>query len=156
MVQPVYLEGRFSLFFFRYSLWLLLIRMLLVCHGRPAIRCFISLGTEALVPSLTPIFERTFTSITPLNNNLFRKLMQTFMEKAQALITLIVILAVEVRDDINKPLKSQNSNLYYSDLYLEYYYFYQQYKNYLKIAGSLGYKYVYFATRFLKGYILNW
>ncbi len=81
--------------------------------------------------------------------------MQTFMERVQALAASAVS-DVEARNNIDRLLKSQNPNLYYSNLHIEYYYFCQQCENYFEIAGLLSHKHVPFATRFLKNRILNW
>lgn len=42
--------------------------------------------------------------------------------------------------------------MYYDNLYIECYYFYQQYEDNYVIAGSLDYKYVSFIISFLKEY----
>lgn len=45
--------------------------------------------------------------MTLQNNNFFQKFIQTFMERAKVLAAL----ATKVRNNIDRPLKSQNSNL---------------------------------------------
>ncbi len=44
------------------------------------------------------------------------------METSQA-PSVLAALAVEIRDDSNRPFKPQNPDLYYSHLHIEYYYF---------------------------------
>ncbi len=63
--------------------------------------------------------------------------------------------AAEARDDTNRPLKPQNPDLYYGNLYMECYYFCQQCEDHLEVVGSLGHKRVLFTTGFLKDRILN-
>ncbi len=80
--------------------------------------------------------------------------MRTFIERVQALAALVA-LAVEAKNDTNRPLKTWNPDLYYSHLYIECYYFYQQCEDHFEVAGSLGHKHVPFAAIFLKDHILN-
>ncbi len=82
--------------------------------------------------------------------------MQTFIEKTQALVPSTAPAPdVEARDNIDRPLKPRNPNLYYGNLHTEYYYFCQQCEDYFKVAGLLGHKRVSFAVGFLKDRILN-
>ena len=76
------------------------------------------------------------------------------MKKAQTLAALATLVA-KARKDTNRPFKPWNLNLYYGHLYMEYYYFCQQCKDYFKVAGLLSYKRVLFIASFLKDYILN-
>ncbi len=62
---------------------------------------------------------------------------------------------VEVKDNINRFLKSRNPNLYYGNLHMEYYYFCQQCEDYFEIIELLGHKRILFAVGFLKDHILN-
>ncbi len=62
---------------------------------------------------------------------------------------------IEARDNTNRPLKPRNPDLYYGNLHMECYYFCQQCEDHFEVAGSLGYKYIPFATGFLKNHILN-
>ncbi len=77
------------------------------------------------------------------------------MERAQA-PSILAALDVEASDDTNKSLKPQNLNLYYGNLHIAFYYFYQQSDNHFVVARLLSYKRISFATRFLKDYILYW
>ncbi len=82
--------------------------------------------------------------------------MQSFIEKTQAPAAPAALAPdVEARDETDRPLKSRNPNLYYDNLHMECYYFYQQCEDYFKVAGSLGYKRILFAAGFLKDRILN-
>lgn len=56
-----------------------------------------------------------------LANDLFQELIQTFMEIAQALIAPAP--TARARDNTSRFFKLWNPNLYYSNLYMEYYYF---------------------------------
>ncbi len=79
------------------------------------------------------------------------------MEKTQASTAPVAPAPdVEARNNTNKPLKSWNPNLYYSNLHIECYYFCQQCKDHFEVAESLGHKHVSFAPGFLKNCILNW
>ncbi len=79
------------------------------------------------------------------------------MERTQALaVPAAPAPDVETRDNTDRPLKPRNPNLYYGNLYMECYYFSQQYKDYFEFAKSLGHKRVPFVARFLKDRILNW
>ncbi len=124
--------------------------------GKPAIRRAApgsaSPGPE---PALPPAPALTPTS----NNNLFQEFMQTCIEKvrnqASAALAAPAASATEARDDTDRLLKPRNPNLYYGHLYMECYYFCQQWEEYFEIMRSLGHKRVPFATSFLKDYILN-
>lgn len=52
-------------------------------------------------------------------------------------------------------LKARNPVLYYGNLHIEYYYFYQQCKNHFEIVEAKDYKFVSFTVTFLKDRILN-
>ncbi len=116
--------------------------------GRPAI----GLPTPSPVPAPAP------TPMAP-PNDLFQEFMRTFIEKTQAPTALVAPAApapdVEARDNTDRPLKSRNPDLYYSNLHMEYYYFCQQCEDHFEVAGSLGHKRVPFAAGFLKDRILN-
>ncbi len=114
-------------------------------RGRPALRRF-ALGPTSWGPEPAP-------SLVP-NNNFFKELMQTFIERAQALAAQAAP-GVEVKDNTNRPLKPRNPDLYYSHFHMECYYFYQQCENYFEITGSLGHKRVPFTASSLKDHILN-
>ncbi len=82
--------------------------------------------------------------------------MRTFIEKTQAPTAPAAPAPdAEARDDTDRPLKPHNPDLYYGNSHMECYYFCQQYEDYFKVAGSLGYKCVPFAAGFLKDRILN-
>lgn len=79
------------------------------------------------------------------------------MEKTQApaaLVALASTLAAKARNDLDRPLKPQNPNLYYGHSSMKCYYFYQESENYFKIARSLDHKFIFLATDFLKDRIL--
>ena len=96
--------------------------MPLVCHRRLVIRLF-ALGLEALVPGFISV--STLIPIAVPNNNLFLEFMRTFIKKAQVLAATIArALDVKTIDNTNKHLKSRNLDLYYSNLLMDYYYFY--------------------------------
>ncbi len=79
------------------------------------------------------------------------------MERAQApTAPTASTLDVKARDDIDRPLKPRNPDLYYGNLYIECYYFCQQCKNYVKVARSLSHNRIPFTVGFLKNRILNW
>ena len=81
--------------------------------------------------------------------------MRTYIQKIQDQAPVAPLLSVKARDNFDRSLKSRNFDFYYSHMYMECYYFCQQYKDYFEIAGSQGYKRVFFATGFLKDCILN-
>ncbi len=77
------------------------------------------------------------------------------MERAQA-PAFPAVPDIEAKDNPEGLLKSQNpDDLYYSNLHMECYYFYQQCKDHFKFARSLGHKQIPFAIRFLKDHMLN-
>ncbi len=82
--------------------------------------------------------------------------MRTCIKKVrdQALATPAGPVA-EARDDIDRPLKPWNLDLYYPNLHIKCYYFCQQCEDYFEVVGSLGHKRIPFATGFLKDCILN-
>ncbi len=116
-------------------------------------------ANRRLTPSLELASATTLTFVALPNNNFFHEFIWTFIEKAQALVASAAQVAlapeVEARDNIKRPLKPRNPNLYYGHLYMECYYFCQQYKNYFTVVRLLGYKRILFATSFLKNLILN-
>ena len=63
------------------------------------------------------------------------------MEKTQVSTALITPTSEKkARNNIDRPLKPWNPNLYYSNLYMEYYYFCQQCKDPFKVAKLLSNK----------------
>ena len=80
--------------------------------------------------------------------------MKTFIKRVQALATLVA--PTKARNEIDKPLKPWNPDLYYGYLHMECYYFCQQCKDHFEIMGLLGHKQVSFTTGFLKDHILSW
>ena len=119
-----------------------------VCYRRPAISR----------PSPGPVLVSAPTPapIATPNNNLFQKFIQSFMEKAQALVFLAASSPdTEAKNDINRPLKLRNPDLYYGSLHMEWYYFCQQCRDYFEVVRSLGYKRISFAIGFLKDHTLN-
>ena len=50
----------------------------------------------------------------------------------------------------DRPLKARNPDMYYGNLYMKCYYFYQQYKDYLETVEAKGHNQVSFAASFLK------
>ncbi len=62
---------------------------------------------------------------------------------------------IETRDNTDKPLKPQNPDLYYGNLHIECYYFYQQCKDFFQVVGWLGHKCIRFTARFRKDRIFN-
>ncbi len=60
------------------------------------------------------------------------------------------------KDSLDRLLKPQNPDLYNGHLYMECYYFCQQYEDHFEVARSLGHKHVPFTAEFLKNHILNW
>ena len=122
--------------------------MPLVRRGKPAIR--------PSAPSLkvrTLGFTSASTPIAPSNNNLFQEFIKIFIKKIQAPAAPATL--VEVRNNADRPFKPRNSDLYYSHLHIEYYYFCQQYKDYFEVAKSLSHKRIPFTARFLKNCIFN-
>ncbi len=82
--------------------------------------------------------------------------MQTCIKKFKdQASTTLAALAAEVKNNIDRPLISQNPALYYGHLHMKYYYFCQQYKDHFEVAGSLGHKNILFAAGFLNDCILN-
>ncbi len=85
--------------------------------------------------------------------------MWTYIEKvrdqASAAPAVPTTPATEAKDDINRPLKPRNLNLYYSYLHMECYYFCQQCKDHFEVASLLGHKCISFITAFLKDHILK-
>ena len=61
------------------------------------------------------------------------------MEKTQTQAVL-AISATKVKNNTNRPLKSQNRDLYYSHLHIKCCYFCQQYKDHFQVARLLGHK----------------
>ncbi len=124
-----------------------------VCCGRPAIRRPTP-GSE-----LAPVSAPALTPVAPLINNLFQKFMQTFIEKAQALTVPTApidwTLDIEARDDTDRLFKPQKSDLYYGNLHMKCYYFFQQYEDYFEVTRSPGHKRVLFAMGFLKDRFVN-
>ncbi len=125
-----------------------------VRRGRPA------LGP----PAPSPVPAPAPAPVAP-PNDLFQEFMRTCIERvrdqapagpaAPAAPPAPAAPAAEARDDTDRPLKPRNPDLYYSNSHMECYYFYQQYEDHFKVAGSLGYKLITFAAGFLKDYILN-
>ncbi len=64
--------------------------------------------------------------------------MRTFIKKVQASATPAIL--AEAKNNIDRFFKLWNLDLYYNNLYIEYYYFCQQYKDYFEIVRSLGHK----------------
>ena len=96
----------------------------------------------ALVPAPVP------------TNDLFRQFMQAYIEDrhqpAQA------AASVKSREDVSdRSLKDRNPDLYYSNLHMECYYFYQQCKDNFETVGAKGHKHILFVATFLKDRILN-
>ncbi len=122
---------------------------------RPAIRRP-TLGPKA--PALGPVPVSAFAPALAPNNDLFQEFMWICIERVRAQAPAALAAPapdVEARDETNRPLKLWNPDLYYGNLYIEYYYFCQQYKDYFKVAELLGHKCVSFAAKFLKNRILN-
>lgn len=53
----------------------------------------------------------------------------------------------------NWVFKARNCDLYYKSLYIKYYYFYWQYKDYFNMAKTTDYKSVFFTAMFLQNLI---
>lgn len=65
------------------------------------------------------------------------------------------MVSAKTRNTFNRPLKSQNPDLYYYYLQIEYYYFYQQYKVHFVVTELPDYKCILFAIGFLNNNIIN-
>ncbi len=84
--------------------------------------------------------------------------MRTCIERVRAQAPAALVAPapdVGARDDTNRPLKPRNPDLYYGNLHMKCYYFYQQCEDYFEVARSLDHTCVLFAVRFLKEHILN-
>ena len=57
-------------------------------------------------------------------------------------------------DALDRPLKSQNLNLYYGHSHMECYYFCQQYEDDFEVTRFLAHKHVLFVAGFLKNRIV--
>lgn len=64
--------------------------------------------------------------------------------------TALINLANKAKNYFNRPLKSQNPDFHYGYLYIEYYYFHQQYQYIFKIARSSSHKYIFFCYKVLE------
>ena len=94
-------------------------------------------------PSLKPPFA--------LNNNFFQKFMQTCIERVRDQAP-----NAKVRKDIlDRLVKPQNANLYYSHFHMKCYYFCQQCEDYFKVARFLDHKRLHFTAGFRKDRIVN-
>ncbi len=91
------------------------------------------------------------------NNDLFQEFIRTCIErvKDQAPAALAAP-ATTARDNTDRLFKPQNPDIYYGNLHIECYYFYQQCEDHFKVAELLGHKRTFFAAGFLKDRILNW
>lgn len=72
-----------------------------------------------------------------------------------ALAISAIVSVASAKNNPNKLFKHQNFYLYYSNLQIECFYFYQKCKNHFENARLKGQKHASFAIRFLKNYILN-
>ncbi len=122
-------------------------------QGRPAIKR----------PAPDPVFpgpELAFIPIPAPNDDLFQEFMRTDIEKVrnQALAAPVAPAApaTKVKDNIHRPLKSRNPDLYYGHLHMECYYFCQPFEDYFEVVGSYDHKHILFTLGFLKDRILNW
>ncbi len=89
-------------------------------QGRLAIRRP-ALGLEA--PALGPVPVSAPALMAP-PNDLLQEFIQTCIERVRnQALAAPAASAAEVRDCINRPLKSRNSDLYYGHLQMECYYF---------------------------------
>ncbi len=116
MVQPARLESKEILSSFFLSLLSALLSTMPPARRKKPVLRPSTLAPEA--PALAFALA--------LNNNLFQKFIQTYIErvKDQALAAPAVP-AAEVRDNVDRPLKPRNPDLYYGHLYIECYYFCQ-------------------------------
>ncbi len=82
-----------------------------------------SLAFLGLVPVSASIPAPTLVA---LPNDLFQEFIRTYIEKVrdQAPVALVAP-DIEAKDNPNRPLKPRKPNLYYSNLYMESYYFCQ-------------------------------
>ena len=87
-------------------------------------------------------------------DDLFRQFIQAYMEdRCQP---APATAPVEPREDaLDRLLKAWNPDLYYSNLNIECYYFYQQCEDHFETSGTKGHKRVPFATTLLKDRIFN-
>ncbi len=119
---------------------------------RPAIRC-LALDPQAPTPGPVPA---PIPALVALLNDLFQEFMRTCIKRVRdQAATVSAVLAAEIRDNTDRPLKLRNPDLYYGHSNIECYYFCQQCKNYFEVTGLLGYKRILFIARFLKDHILN-
>ncbi len=88
----------------------------------PPIRC----GRPAIGPPAPgPVPAPAPAPMAP-PNDLFQEFMQTFMKKTQAPTAPVAPAPdAEARDDIDRPLKSRNPDLYYGNSHMKCYYFCQ-------------------------------
>ncbi len=116
-----------------------------VRRGKPAI------GPSALGPVPAPA-----SAPVALPNDLFQEFMRTCIERVRDQAPAAPAApAAEARDDIDRPLKPRNPDLYYGNSQMECYYFCQQCEDHFEVVGLLGHKRVLFAAGFLKDRILN-
>lgn len=133
-----------SLFFALYSFTII---MPPIHCERPAIKQSV-LDLQAVGLSSKPVP----TSATGIQVKLFNKLIWTYINK----VPTSAIALVETRDNANRFLKSLKLDLYFDNLHIECYYFYQQCEDHFNIISLLGSKPVLFTTGFLNDQIFNW
>ncbi len=86
-----------------------------VCRVRPAIG----------PPASGPVPAPAPAPMAP-PNDLIQEFMRTYIKKIRDQApTALVTLAAKARDDTNRLLNLRNPDLYYCNLYMEYYYFCQ-------------------------------
>lgn len=102
-----------------------------------------------------PAFFLTLFLASKFTKDLFRKLMQVYIEDCHQLVLAPAPLAKSQKDALNKSFKARNPDIYYDNLHIECYYFCQQCKENFEIAGAKNHKRVFFASTFLKNRILN-
>lgn len=100
-------------------------------------------------------FFLTLFLASKFTKDLFRQLMQVYIEDRYQPVLAPAPLAKSQKDALNKSFKARNSDIYYDNLHIKCYYFCQQCKENFETGGAKDHKRVFFALTFLKNRILN-
>ena len=128
------------------------------CQNLPLSSAFLSLGSPpscnpipapapvpALVPAPIPASVPASIPAPAPTNELFKKFMKAYLESNQR--------PRQPPEERKQIFKAKISEVYYSKLHMDCYHFYQQCKDYFKIAGATGFNWTPFAAFFLCGNI---